>query len=249
MDDRERKRQESIFEFIATESSYVRDLQLIVGVFYARVMTLLPDKALHVIFANVEDILMLNTFFLSALEDRQKESRLYVDTIGDVLAEHCQNLEVYMPYCVNQDVGAKLLVQLRGENAELERALVEIRGDPSVRGLDLSSYLLEPSEYSLTVDNHQTYSPGPHSVLPPSSAGFFWCLRAQLTSVQRVTRYPLLLKQIAKYTTPDQDLADVQKALALTETTVARINEDVRDAEGRERLRVLSEDLWVGGEG
>lgn len=67
--------------------------------------------------------------------------------------------------------------------------------------------------------------------------------------MQRVTRYPLLLKQIAKYTEPDQDLADVNKALALAETTVARINEDVRDAESRERLRVLSEDLWVGGEG
>lgn len=146
MSDRERKRQESIFEFIATESSYVRDLQLIVGVFYARLMTLLPDKALRVIFANVEDILMLATFFLSSLEDRQKECRLYVDTIGDVLAEHCQNLEVYMPYCVNQDFAAKLLVQLRNEDPVLEQALVEIRGDPSVRGLDLSSYLLEPSE-------------------------------------------------------------------------------------------------------
>lgn len=67
--------------------------------------------------------------------------------------------------------------------------------------------------------------------------------------MQRVTRYPLLLRQITKYTEADQDLADVNKALALAEATVARINEGVRDAEGHERLRVLSEDLWVGGEG
>lgn len=67
--------------------------------------------------------------------------------------------------------------------------------------------------------------------------------------MQRVTRYPLLLRQIAHYTLPDQDLDLVKKALGYAETTVAHINENVREAEGRERLRVLSDDLWVGGEG
>lgn len=146
MSDQERKRQEAIFEFIGTEGSYVRDLQLIVGVFYSALMNVLDDQALKVIFANVEDILMLNTFFFSSLEDRQKACRLYVDVIGDVLAEHCQNLDVYTPYCVNQDQAAKLLLQLRGENPELERTLLDIReNNPAVRGLELSSFLLEPS--------------------------------------------------------------------------------------------------------
>lgn len=67
--------------------------------------------------------------------------------------------------------------------------------------------------------------------------------------MQRITRYPLLLKQIAHYTRPDQDLELVQKAKGYAETTVAHINENVREAEGNERLRVLSDDLWVGGEG
>lgn len=149
MSDEERKRQEAIFEFIATEGSYVRDLQLIVGVYYAALMDVLDDQALKVIFANVEDILMLNTFFFSSLEDRQKACRLYIDTIGDVLAEHCQNLQVYTPYCVNQDQARKLLLQLRNENPQLERTLLDIReNNPTVRGLELSSFLLAPSEYS-----------------------------------------------------------------------------------------------------
>lgn len=70
-----------------------------------------------------------------------------------------------------------------------------------------------------------------------------------LTPVQRITRYPLLLKQIASYTTPDQDLEQVQRAQSYAERTTAHINEDVRENESRERLRVLSEDLWIGGEG
>ncbi|KAL1409574.1 hypothetical protein Q8F55_003565 [Vanrija albida] len=212
MTTQERKRQESIFEFIATESSYVRDLQLIVGVFYAKLMTILDDKSLTVIFANVEDILMFNSGFLSSLDDRQKACRLYVDTIGDILADNLINLDVYRPYCVNQDTAAKLLQQLRKQDARLEATLMDIKvNNPSVRGLDLSSFLLQP--------------------------------------MQRLTRYPLLLKQIAHYTQPDQDLEAVQRALASTERTVARINEDVREAESLDRLRVLSEDLWVGGEG
>ncbi|CCO31616.1 hypothetical protein BN14_05662 [Rhizoctonia solani AG-1 IB] len=59
--DDERKRQEAIFELIATESAYVRDLQMIVEKFYASMVPMLDDKSTTVIFANVEDILLCNT--------------------------------------------------------------------------------------------------------------------------------------------------------------------------------------------
>jgi hypothetical protein len=67
--------------------------------------------------------------------------------------------------------------------------------------------------------------------------------------VQRITRYPLLLRQILQYTSSDQDFSSVQSSLNEAENITAAINESVRDAEGDERLRVLSEDLWIGGEG
>lgn len=70
-----------------------------------------------------------------------------------------------------------------------------------------------------------------------------------LTSVQRITRYPLLLKQIIHYTDEDQDLPLLKDALITVENIVGRINESVRENESRERLRILSEDLWIGGEG
>ena len=67
--------------------------------------------------------------------------------------------------------------------------------------------------------------------------------------MQRITRYPLLIRQILQYTSPDQDLPKVQNALSEVEGITAGINEGIRDVEGDERLRVLSEDLWIGGEG
>ena len=68
-------------------------------------------------------------------------------------------------------------------------------------------------------------------------------------TVERISRYPLLLKQIAQFTEPDQDLVSVQHAHRTIEGIVGNINESIREAESYERLRVLSEDLWVGGEG
>ena len=73
----ERKRQEAIFEFINTEAAYVRDLQLIVEVrgwwkssepvltptqvFYSSMISLLSEKEVKVVFANIEDLLLVNT--------------------------------------------------------------------------------------------------------------------------------------------------------------------------------------------
>lgn len=57
----ERKRQEACFEFIATEQSYVQNLQLTIETFYSALQPVIPSKALEVIFANIDDILMFNT--------------------------------------------------------------------------------------------------------------------------------------------------------------------------------------------
>ncbi|CDO71918.1 hypothetical protein BN946_scf184940.g65 [Trametes cinnabarina] len=204
----ERRRQEAIYELIVTEGAYVRDLQLIVEHFYANVYNLLDEKARTVIFANVEDILLMNTTFLSSLEERQKECRLYVDKIGDILNTNMAHLNIYMDYCVNQGSAIKVLQSLRQSNPELAACLQRLRDDPAARNLDLSSYLLVP--------------------------------------MQRITRYPLLFKQIIHYTEPDDDRTQIERAREMAEKVLNHINETIRDQEGRERLKEVSKDLWIG---
>lgn len=94
--DKERKRQEAIFELIATESAHVRDLQIIVEVFFNSMQQtqLLSEKASTVIFANVEDVLLAAVSLLSDLEERQRDNRLYIDHIGDILAKHMPGMQV-----------------------------------------------------------------------------------------------------------------------------------------------------------
>lgn len=69
--------------------------------------------------------------------------------------------------------------------------------------------------------------------------------------MQRITRYPLLIRQILNHTPtdPESEFMAVQRSLEEVESITAGVNESVRAAEGDERLRVLSEDLWIGGEG
>lgn len=67
--------------------------------------------------------------------------------------------------------------------------------------------------------------------------------------MQRLTRYPLLLRQILHYTDDSDDTINVQKALDSAEFVVSNVNDAVRQSEDTERLRALSDDLWIGGEG
>jgi hypothetical protein len=58
-------------------------------------LRLLGPKTNSIIFANVEDILLTNTTFLSSLEERQRSCRLYIDTIGDILDKDLVNMINY----------------------------------------------------------------------------------------------------------------------------------------------------------
>ncbi|KAI6004716.1 hypothetical protein EDD15DRAFT_2359474 [Pisolithus albus] len=87
-----------------------------------------------------------------------------------------------------------------------------------------------------------------------------------LVPMQRLTRYPLLIRQILQYTdpptsTPDLSVASrltlslptehaeresIANSLACAERKLEEVNETIRDREGRERLGEVSEELRIG---
>jgi hypothetical protein len=76
-----------------------------------------------------------------------------------------------------------MLQSIRETNPEVQSLLQSIRVEnTTVRSLDLSSFLLEPSESKLAYIDVS------------------WCLMVRyLNAVQRLTRYPLLLRQVSLY--------------------------------------------------
>ena len=118
-------------------------------------------------------------------------------------------LTLLQQYCVNQGSAIRILQSIREANPELAAKLQHLReNEPSVRSLDLSSYLLIP--------------------------------------MQRLTRYPLLIRQILNYTEPSPDRDKIENSLIAAEVILAAINESIREQEGQERLAELSKELWLG---
>jgi len=115
-------------------------------VFFNSMHDLLTEKASTVIFANIETVLIAAVTLLSDLEERQKASRLYVNTVGDLLERHMPSMNVYMPYCVNQSSAAQILEAERKRDPNIQNHLQMLRSShPAARNLDLSSFLLIPS--------------------------------------------------------------------------------------------------------
>ncbi|CAG8555372.1 11309_t:CDS:10, partial [Ambispora gerdemannii] len=199
----ERKRQEGIYELITTEQSYLRDLQMIVAVFYGPLQNLLDAHELTTIFSNIEDILLCNTAILSDLEQRQRDEGFFVDTLGDILIKHVDNLRCYITYCGNQLNASKFLQKKRAEDHRLEEFLKKSLQDPQCRSLDLSSYLLNP--------------------------------------LQRITRYPLLFRQILHYTEKDHpDHEKIMQSLKKAEDILEKTNEAAREQENQVKLAEIS---------
>ncbi|KAL1919154.1 uncharacterized protein VTP21DRAFT_2536 [Calcarisporiella thermophila] len=202
----ERKRQEAIFELIQTERSYLRDLQIIIELYFGPMCQFLAPHELDAVFGNIQDILLGNTAFFSDLEERQREGGAMVSEIGDIFLKHVAGLESYREFCKNMTRGSQLLQKKRKEDKKLAEFLAQRQATPECRNLDLSTYLLKP--------------------------------------MQRITRYPLLLRQIFNYT-PDShpDHGQLDEALKAGERVLNQCNEAARMEESRQKLAEISKNV------
>ncbi|CAG8628227.1 2674_t:CDS:2, partial [Racocetra fulgida] len=199
----ERKRQEAIYELIITEQTYLRDLQIIIELFYGPLQSLLSEQDLSTIFCNIQDILLCNTTILSDLEQRQEEDAYFVSKVGDILLKHYENLTLYTKYCGNQLNATKFLQKKCSVDKKFADFLKKIQQDPQCGSLDLSSFLLKP--------------------------------------LQRITRYPLLIRQILHYTSKDNiDHQNMMQALHKAEKILEETNEAAREQENHMKLNEIS---------
>lgn len=69
-----------------------------------------------------------------------------------------------------------------------------------------------------------------------------------LSPMQRITRYPLLIQQIVKYTPDDKqdEYMKLNECLNKVEKILNDINENKRLKESDERLKAISNSLWIG---
>ncbi|KAK3602432.1 hypothetical protein CHS0354_022219 [Potamilus streckersoni] len=149
----ERKIQESMFEIISSEATYLKSLNVLINVFlmspeFSSNMSdrcVITKQQRHIIFSNIGAIRDASERFLADLEATWQKSVLLSD-VCDIISKHAiRNFECYVRYCSNQMYQDRAVSALRKEPIFSE-ALKRLEQNPDCQGLPMISFLLLPMQ-------------------------------------------------------------------------------------------------------
>ncbi|XP_072740925.1 rho guanine nucleotide exchange factor 12 isoform X3 [Ciconia boyciana] len=202
------KRQEVINELFYTERAHVRTLKVLHNVFYQRVTRegILSSSDKRKIFSNLEDILGLHV----ALNDQMKAVRKRNETTS-----------------VIGQIGEDLLSWFSGPAEEkLKHATATFCSNQPFALEVIKSRQKKDSRFQTFVQDAESNP---------------LCRRLQLkdiipTEMQRLTKYPLLLDNIAKYTELPEEKEKVKKAADHCRQVLNHVNQAVKESENKQHL-------------
>lgn len=216
IDDKQKKRQEIIFEIMYTERDFVKDLEYLRD-FWMRPLrsttntNLSPipehrrEKFIRTVFGNCLEVLKVNSALCESLNARQKESHI-VHNVGDIFLQHVPFFDPFIKYGSNQLYGKYEFEKEKASNPGFARFVEETERLKESRKLELNGYLTKPTT--------------------------------------RLARYPLLLEQVVKNTPDDNaDKQNIPKAVKLIKDFLSRVNTESGRAENHFNLVQLNSSL------
>ena len=147
---RERKRQEVIFEVIATERQYVADMEYLRDYWIRPLSTqnLIPESRraalVQTIFGNVLEILSINHRLAEMLVRKQRRQPV-VECVGDVFLDMVSYFEPYIKYGSNQLFGKVEFEREKSINPFFARFVEDTERMAVSRKLELNGYLTKPT--------------------------------------------------------------------------------------------------------
>nr|XP_060636075.1 rho guanine nucleotide exchange factor 15 [Anolis sagrei ordinatus] len=146
MSPEERKLQESLFEVVTSEASYLRSLTLLIEHFMeSRDMagTILLREH-RILFSNIRKVKEVSERFLQDLETRLAES-LQISDVCDIVEDHAQqSFSVYIDYVRNQLYQEKTYSTLMEKNPQFATVVTRLQELPQCQRLPFMSFLLLP---------------------------------------------------------------------------------------------------------
>ncbi|XP_045885290.1 rho guanine nucleotide exchange factor 19 isoform X2 [Micropterus dolomieu] len=169
---RELRLQESMFELIGSEASYLRSLGVAVDHFYAStpLKRTLSQREHHILFSNIRHLMAASQKFLMDLEIRLGECAL-ISQVGDVVLQHCPEFHsLYVPYVTNMKYQETLVTQLLQQNRNFLSSVKKLESDPVCQRQSLKSFLVLPfqriTRIKLILESIlKLTDPGSHSIL------------------------------------------------------------------------------------
>lgn len=148
--ERERKRQEVIFEIISTERAYVQDLEYLRDIWMSPLSSqgILPDTRradfVRTVFRNLLDIHAVNARLADMLTRRQRH-RSVVEHIGDIFAEIVPDFEPYVFYGAHQAAARLRVEEERAINPVFAMFVEDTERKAVSRKLQVNGFLTKPT--------------------------------------------------------------------------------------------------------
>uniref|UniRef100_G3P7J6 Rho guanine nucleotide exchange factor 26 n=1 Tax=Gasterosteus aculeatus aculeatus TaxID=481459 RepID=G3P7J6_GASAC len=128
----ERKRQESIFEVISSEHSYLHSLEILIRMFKnsADLSEAMTKTEHHHLFSNITDVCEVSKKFFKELEERHQQN-IVIKDISDIVTSVYQQ---------------RTLQRLVSKNPVFKEVLTRIESHPDCRNLPMISFLILPMQ-------------------------------------------------------------------------------------------------------
>lgn len=148
LSDNEVKRQETIYEFIKTERSHMKNMLLINDIWKSGLKNNknLRHIKIEKLLPGVESLLYQSRVFLSELHERQIQQYPVIVNIGDILANHWQEYEkeitkAFSKYCSNHGDALLYYKDLMANDKKFQNFINEIKAKNITQRKDLSDCL------------------------------------------------------------------------------------------------------------
>ncbi|KAJ1144126.1 hypothetical protein NDU88_010428 [Pleurodeles waltl] len=142
----ERRLQESVFEVVTSEASYLRSLSLAVNHFQKsqKLIQCLCATEVHTLFSNLQQVKDVSESFLLDLEELL-EVDVFLSGVGELVLKHCPSFhKVYVPYVTNQMYQEQLVQRLMQGNLKFLQVLQKLEQQPMCQRQTLKSFLVLP---------------------------------------------------------------------------------------------------------
>ncbi|XP_006863471.1 PREDICTED: rho guanine nucleotide exchange factor 15 [Chrysochloris asiatica] len=142
----ERRMQESLFEVVTSEASYLRSLRLLTDTFVLSqaLRDTLTPRDHHTLFSNVQRVQGVSERFLGTLLSRVRSSP-HISDLCDVVHAHAVGpFSVYVDYVRNQQYQEETYSRLLDTNIRFSAELQRLQSLPKCERLPLPSFLLLP---------------------------------------------------------------------------------------------------------
>ncbi|ORE10064.1 Dbl homology domain-containing protein [Rhizopus microsporus var. microsporus] len=169
--DREKKRQECIYELVYTEQDFNSDLQYVKEHWIQPIMTtdVIPaerrQQFIIDVFWNLAEIEQISSSLSKALTIRQDKHSV-IPCIGDIMIAHVKQFEPFVRYGAHQIIGKHRFELEKKINPKFQEFADRIERRPESRRLELNGYLTKPTSrlgrYNLLLSSIHEVTPKDH---------------------------------------------------------------------------------------